>query len=48
MAVVTVCFGLTADSMEAERAELIVIILNVDATMYHIFVASTSEASMKD
>ena len=32
-----VCFGLTADSTEAERAELIAIILNVTATMHHIF-----------
>ena len=32
-----VCFGLTVDSTEAERAELIAIILNVTATMHHIF-----------
>jgi len=32
-----VCFGFTADGMEAERAELTAIILNVAATMHHIF-----------
>ena len=31
------CFGLTTDSMEGERAEHIAIILNVAATMHHIF-----------
>ena len=36
-AVTLVCFGLTTDSIEAERAELIAIILNVAATMHHIF-----------
>ena len=36
-AVTVVCFGLTTDKMEAERAELIAIISNVAATMHHIF-----------
>ena len=36
-ALLVICFGLTADSMEAERAQLIAIILNVVATMHHIF-----------
>ena len=36
-AVILVCFGLTADSTQAERAELIVIILNVAAAINHIF-----------
>ena len=37
-AAVTVdCFGLTTDSMKAERAELITIILNVAETRQHIF-----------
>ena len=35
--VTQVCFGLTADSTEAERAELIEINLNVAAVMHHIF-----------
>ena len=36
-AVVTVvCFGLTRDKIEAERAELIAIILNVAKTRNHI------------
>ena len=36
-AVTVVCFGLTTDSMDAEWAEFIVMILNVAATMHHIF-----------
>jgi hypothetical protein len=35
--VTLVCFGSTTDSMEEDRAELIAIILNVAATLYHIF-----------
>jgi hypothetical protein len=33
----SLCFGLTADSTEAERAKLIAIILNVAAVMHYIF-----------
>jgi len=36
-AVTVVGFGLTTDSTKAEQAELIAIILNVAATMHHIF-----------
>ena len=36
-AVILACFGLTTESTEAERAELILIILNVAATIHHIF-----------
>ena len=45
-----VCFGLTADSTEAERAELIAIILNVTATMHHIYSVAftTSEESINE
>ena len=35
-AVTLVCFGLTTDGIEAERAELIAIIFKVAATMLHI------------
>ena len=35
--VTVVCFGLTTDSMEVERAELMAIFLNVAAKMHHIF-----------
>ena len=36
-AVTLVCFGLTTDSIEAERAEVIVFNLDVAAMMHHIF-----------
>ena len=36
-AVTVACLGLTADSTEAEGAELIAILFNVAATMHHIF-----------
>ena len=36
-AVTVVSFGLTTDKMEAERAELIAMILNVARMMQHIF-----------
>jgi predicted HAD superfamily phosphohydrolase YqeG len=36
-AIAVVGFGLTTDKMEAERAELIAIILNVAKMMHHIF-----------
>ena len=35
--VTVVCFGLTTDSMEVERAELMANFLNVAAKMHHIF-----------
>ena len=35
-AVIVVCFDLTIDKMEAERAELIAIILNLAKMMHHI------------
>ena len=35
-AVTVVCFGLTTDKLEAERAELIAIILNLAKMMHHI------------
>ena len=48
-AVTVVCFGLTADGMEAERAERIAFILNVAATMHLNSVAFTSsEASIDE
>ena len=49
-AVTLVCFGLTTDSTEEERATLIAIILHVAAAMHHIhqILASTTSASMDE
>ena len=47
-AVNLVCFGLTIDSTEAERAELIAIISSVAAAMHHPLHPQHLHRSMKD